>query len=374
MRVVLIGGHLSPALCVLGALPKDTKVLFIGRKYSLEGDGALSLEYETITSMGIPFVGLNTGRLQRRITKFTLLSLLKIPAGLIKSFLVLAKCRPDVVVGFGGYVSVPVIVCAYLLGIPVVIHEQTMKIGFGNRLVSKFAKKICISWESSREYFPKNKVVLTGNPVRKFSIVSSGFSIFGNKRPIIYITGGSSGAHAINVLIEGIIKELLYSYNVIHQVGDTQKYCDFERLECLKRELPPEIQENYILKKFIEPSQIGDIIKSSSLVITRSGINTVTELVYFEKPALLIPLPFSQKNEQQENAKYLEKIGLGKVFPQSKLTPEKLLQKIKLMLKDIEKYKINKEKFENIPAGRNAAQNIVSVINYVYKAKTEKKF
>lgn len=372
MKIVLIGGHLSPALSVLGALPKETNILFIGRKYALEGDGALSLEYETITSMGIPFVGLNTGRLQRKITKFTLLSLLKIPAGVIKSFLILAKFKPDVVVGFGGYVSVPVIFCAFLLRIPIVIHEQTMGIGFGNKLISKFADKICISWESSRQLFPKNKVVLTGNPLRKFPVLGSKFSIFGNKSPTLYVTGGSSGAHAINVLIEGIVEELLQSYNVIHQVGDSQKYSDFERLEHLWKNLPPELQDNYIVKKFIDPSQIGDIMKSSSLVVSRSGINTVTELIYFEKPALLIPLPFSQRNEQLENAKFLQGIGLGKVFYQSKLTPEKLLQKIRLMFKDIDKYKINKEKFENMP-GKNAAQNIVSVINHVYKSKTEKK-
>jgi UDP-N-acetylglucosamine--N-acetylmuramyl-(pentapeptide) pyrophosphoryl-undecaprenol N-acetylglucosamine transferase len=373
MKVILIGGHLSPALSVLEALPKNTEILFVGRKYALEGDSALSLEYKTITSLGVPFVGLNTGRLQRKLTKFTLLSLLKLPFGAIKSFLILIKFRPDVVVGFGGYVSIPVIFCAFILRIPIVIHEQTMEIGLANRLVSRFAKKICISWDSSREYFPKDKVVLTGNPVRKFSILNSKFSIFGNKLPIIYITGGSSGSHSINALIEGIIKELLTAYNVIHLAGDTHEYRDFERLEQLRRELPVELQDNYILKKFIDPSQIGDLINSSSLVISRSGINTVTELIYFEKPALLIPLPFSQNDEQLKNARFLEEIGLGKVLPQSKLSRKKLLQAIKSVFRNIKNYKIDKEKFGNLP-GKNAAQNIISVINYVHKSKTEKKF
>jgi len=373
MKVILIGGHLSPALSVLEAFPKDTKVLFVGRKYALEGDSALSLEYKTITSLNVPFVGLNTGRLQRKLTKYTLLSLFKLPSGIIKSFLILIKFRPDVVVGFGGYVSIPVILCSYLLRIPVVIHEQTMEAGLTNKLVSRFAKKICISWDSSKEYFPRDKVVLTGNPVRKFSILDSKFSIFGNKLPTIYVTGGSSGSHSVNELIEGIIAELLAVCNVIHQVGDTQKYRDFERLEQLRQDLPEDLQDNYILKKFIDPSQIGDLINSSSLVIARSGINTVTELIYFEKPALLIPLPFSQNSEQLKNAKFLKKIGLGKVLPQSKINQKKLLQAIKLMLCEINSYKIDKEKFGNLP-GKNAAQNIISVINYVYKSKTEKKF
>jgi len=155
MKIVIIGGHLAPALSVMEALPKNTKILFIGRKYALEGDSALSLEYKVVTDLNIPFVGLNTGRLQRKVTKYTFLSLLKFPFGIIKSFLILIRFRPDVVMGFGGYVSIPVIVCAFILRIPVVIHEQTMEAGLANRIVSLFAKKICISWNTSRKYFPK---------------------------------------------------------------------------------------------------------------------------------------------------------------------------------------------------------------------------
>lgn len=377
MKIVLIGGHLAPALSVLETLPKNTQVLFVGRKYALEGDSALSLEYKTITSLNVPFVGLNTGRLQRKLTKFTLFSLLKLPLGIIKSFLILIEFRPDVVVGFGGYVSIPVALCAFILRIPVVIHEQTMGVGLANRAVSLFAKKICISWNSSRKYFPKDKVVMTGNPIRKFPILNPAAagqsSIFNNKLPTIYVTGGSSGSHFINVLIEGIIEKLLKKYNVIHQAGDAQEYRDFDRLEQLRRNLPEKLRDNYILEKLIDPSQIGDLLNLSSLIISRSGINTITELIYFEKPALLIPLPFAQNNEQLKNAKFLEKIGLGIVLQQSKLNSKKLLQAISLMSHNIDDYKIDKEEFRNLP-GKNAAQNIISVISYVYKSKAAKIF
>lgn len=373
MKIVLIGGHLAPALSVLEALPKNTQVLFIGRKYPLEGDSALSLEYKTITSLNVPFVGLNTGRLQRKMTRFTLFSLLKLPFGIIKSFLILIKFKPDVVMGFGGYVSIPVIFCASTLGIPVVIHEQTMEVGFANRIVSLFAKKICISWESSRKYFPGNKVVLTGNPIRKFPISNSKFSIFSNKLPIIYITGGSSGSHFINVLMEKIIEELLGKYNIIHQVGDAQKYRDFDRLRQLRESLPEELRDNYILEKLIDPAQIGDLLNSSSLVISRSGVNTVSELIYFEKPAILFPLPFAQKDEQLKNAKFLEKVGLGIVLYQEKANEKQLLKTINLMFRNIDNYKINKDKLGGV-FHKNAAQNIISVINYVSESKAEKTF
>ena len=97
MKLAIIGGHLSPALSVLQSLSKDTEVLFIGRKYALEGDNALSLEYRTITSLNIPFVGLNTGRFQRKLTKYTFPSLFKLPFGIIKSMSTLIKFRTDVV-------------------------------------------------------------------------------------------------------------------------------------------------------------------------------------------------------------------------------------------------------------------------------------
>lgn len=378
MRIVIIGGHLSPALSVIDALPKDAEILFIGRKYALEGDSALSLEYETIVKLKIPFIGLNTGRLQRKLTRFTLFSLLKLPFGIVKSFLILTKFKPDVVVGFGGYVSIPVIPCAFILKIPVVIHEQTMEAGLANRLVSRFAKKICISWNSSRKYFPKNKVVFTGNPVRRFPILNSaikdGFSlaksIFNNKLPIIYVTGGSSGSHAINVLVEGALSVLLESYNIIHQTGGAHEYRDFDRLERLRGAMPEKLRDNYVLEKFIDPSEIGDLMNSSSLVIARSGMNTITELLYFAKPSLLIPLPFSQNNEQLKNARFLEKIGLSVVLHQNELNSNKLLQAIKLMFSNIGNYKIDEKELKNLP-GKHAAQNIVSIINYVGKGKTQ---
>lgn len=371
MKLIIIGGHLAPALSVLEVLPKNIKVLFVGRKYALEGDNALSLEYRTISALGIPFVGLNTGRLQRKVTKFTLLSLLKLPFGIIKSFLILLTFKPDVVVGFGGYVSIPVSFCAFLLGIPIIIHEQTMEAGLANRIISKFAKKVCISWNTSRKYFPKNKIVLTGNPIRKFITLNSKFSIFNNNLPTIYITGGSSGSHAINALTEEIIEQLLLFCNVIHQTGDAQKYHDFDRLIKIRNNLPETLRENYIIQKLIDPAGIGDILKSSDLIISRSGMNTVSELVYFEKPAILIPLPFSQHDEQLKNAKFLEKIGLGTVLQQRTLSGKRLLNSIRAKLNNISRFKLNRTEIGNV-GGKNAAKNIISVIDYVYKTKTTK--
>lgn len=370
MKIVLIGGHLSPALSILEAMPKDTEVLFIGRKYALEGDSALSLEYKTITSLKIPFVALNTGRLQRKLTKYTLPSLLKLPFGVGKSLLTLIKFRPDIVVGFGGYVSIPVVFSAYLLKISVVLHEQTLEAGFANRLLAKFATKICISWQASQKYFPKEKTILTGNPIRQFTVNNLQLTI-NKKLPVIYITGGSSGSHFINVLIEQCIRQLLEKYTVIHQTGSAQEFHDFDRLQNLKNSLQDKLSSRYMLKKFVDPTDVGEILNSASLVVSRSGINTITELIYFEKPALLIPLPFSQNNEQLKNAKLLESMGLGVVLEQNDVDSKKFLQTITLMFGNINNYKVDMKQLGNL-IGKNAVQNIINVINYVYKNKTAK--
>lgn len=372
MKIVLIGGHLSPALSVLESLPKDAEVLFIGRKYGLEGDNALSLEYTTITSLNIPFVALNTGRLQRKLTRYTIASFLKLPSGFIRSFLTLVKFRPDVVVGFGGYVSIPVVICAFALRIPVVLHEQTMEAGFANRFLARFATKICISWNASRKYFPKEKTVFTGNPIRQ---MANGKWQMANKEklPLVYITGGSLGSHFINLLVKGCIRNLLEKYIVIHQAGDAKEFGDFERLNTLKNGLPNEIKDRYVLQKFIEPKMVGLVLTNANLVVSRSGMNIITELLHFEKPSLLIPLPFSQNNEQLKNAKFLEKLGLGKVLQQNELDSKKLYQAITLMFHNINNYKILRDEGENLPR-KDAARNIISVINYVYKTKTAKIF
>lgn len=377
MKIAMIGGHLSPALSVIEHLPKETKMLFIGRKHPFEGDKTLSLEYKTIHSLGIAFAEITAGRLQRKFTRYTIISFLKFPIGIIQSFLILRKFKPDVVVGFGGYVSLSVALAAYAMRIPVVIHEQTLDAGLTNKIISVFAKKICISWDSSRKFFPREKTVLTGNPIRKFEVRSSPASPRGEKfkigidkaLPTIYVTGGSSGSHFINMLIEGCIEGLLGKFNVIHQTGDS-KHNDYDRLKIFWNKLSPNLRDRYILEKFIDPPQVGSILKNCNLVICRAGMNTITELLYFKKQAILIPLPFSQNNEQLKNAKFLERHGLGEVVLQNEIDSEKLYNKVVLMFENMRKYKLNKSIGEDLQ-GQDTVRKIIEVIEYVARQKKD---
>lgn len=360
MKLVCVGGHLAPLLAVLEVLPKDIEVLVVGRKYALEGDKAESLEFKTIRTLGYQFKAITTGRLQRIPTRHTLLSLFKTPVGFYQALKILKDFKPDVVLCFGGYISLPVSFAALLLQIPIVIHEQTTEAGFANKIIAPFAKKICISWESSLKFFPKDKVVLTGNPIRQFRVKSSELKVVDENIPLIYITGGSSGSHAINILVEGCIKKLLENFSVVHQTGDAREFQDFERLEKLRETLPKKFKERYMLAKFIEPSQVASILSQADLVVSRSGINTVSELMYFGTPCFLIPL----NNEQMRNAFLLQKQGLGEIGILEELSSHNMHSKIIEMFKNINTYKKSavtaKKKVKS-----DAAEHIIHVLKSV---------
>ena len=189
------GGHFSPALSIIESLPKDVSVLVVGRKYAFEKDKAISLEYRVAKERGIPFEPIVAGRMARSISANALLSLARVPKGFFSALRIVKGYKPDVIVSFGGYVTVPVIMVSALFRIPIIIHEQTLEAGLANKLASKFASKICISWEESRKYFPSKKVVLTGNPISEFTLGKTKDTY---EKPFLLVMGGSSGSHSIN--------------------------------------------------------------------------------------------------------------------------------------------------------------------------------
>ena len=363
MKVVIIGGHFSPALAVIEEL-KDEEVYYLGRKHTFEGDKAISLEQEEITKLGIPFYAINTARLQRKFTRHTVPSLVKFPLGFTQSLRILRQIRPEVVLGFGGYVSLPVVLAAFFLKIPVVIHEQTLEAGFANKIEAKFARKICISWQSSQQYFPKQETVLTGNPLRKIVLNAQPFREE-TGLPKLYITGGSSGSHVINLLVEESLEKLLKKFTVVHQTGDARAYADFERLQAKANKFGAQLAKNYHPQKFFSQEEVANSLSKANLVVGRAGINTVTELIYFKTPAFLIPLPFSQRNEQLKNALFLKGLGLAEIGIQNELTPDAFVETIFAMLKNLDRYQL-KEKVLML----DAAKNIVKVLKDVSTKKT----
>jgi UDP-N-acetylglucosamine--N-acetylmuramyl-(pentapeptide) pyrophosphoryl-undecaprenol N-acetylglucosamine transferase len=356
MKVVIVGGHLSPALAVIEKL-KGEGIFYVGRKHTFEGDKALSLEYQEIERLKIPFFAINAARLQRKFTRHTLPSLVKFPIGFIQSYKILSRIKPDIVLGFGGYLSLSVVRAASLLKIPIVIHEQTLGAGVSNKLISRFAKKICVSWKSSENYFPKEKVVLTGNPIKQAVINAKNKKNEESKIPMIYITGGSAGSHALNLLVEQTLDKLLKKYTVLHQTGGSEVYKDFERLEKRKN-------ERYECKKFLTSEEAALAMSKADLVVGRAGINTATELIYLEKPCFLIPIPVGQKNEQLKNAKFIKSLGLGEFVEQYSLTSDLFISTISSMLGNIANYKLKEEVLV-----KDAAEKILGVLRDVSEEK-----
>lgn len=334
MKVAIIGGHVAPALGFLYALPPSVDVIYIGREHVFEGDKGVSLEQQAVQKMGIRFLPLETGRIQRVLTKQTIPSFMRIPKGFFAAKDLLQNERPDVVVGFGGYVSVPVGFAAWLLGIPLIIHESTLKAGLANKILSPFAKKICLSWEGSRKYFPSQKTVVTGDPMLPFDMPIPSTVLPKSKEnlPFIVISGGSGGAHTVNVLIENILPQLLEKSTVLHLTGDAKTYNDYNRLCRKKSLLAKHVQERYVVVKYISPEIINSVFAKADLVVGRTGFNTVVTMLYLGKKMICIPLLTGQKNEQEENAKLLENEGLGVILNQDTLTSSVLLEHITKLL------------------------------------------
>ncbi|MDP4010751.1 MAG: UDP-N-acetylglucosamine--N-acetylmuramyl-(pentapeptide) pyrophosphoryl-undecaprenol N-acetylglucosamine transferase [Candidatus Roizmanbacteria bacterium] len=320
-KIMITGGHPSPALAVIDRLKEthpDTEVVFVGRKYNNQYENSESFEYQEIQSRNIRFIHLDAGRVTRIFSIRSMMSLLQVPLGFIQAFWIVMREKPDTILTFGGYIGFPVALVGKLFGIPIFTHEQTIHPGMANAYISHLSKKTFISFPQSQSYFSKNSTVLTGNPVRKsiFDTHSSTLKIDSNI-PSIYITGGSLGSHAINVLIEQIVRKLVETYTVIHQTGNILEFGDFERLQTLRSSLPQELQQRYILRRHIPDVDVGYVYAKSDIVIGRSGANTWFELVALKKPAILIPLPWSAYDEQKKQALLLADCGAAEMFDQS---------------------------------------------------------
>ena len=380
MKLIVTGGHMTPAVAVLEELFKierETKesmrIVYVGRRYAMEGDRSTpSVEYQYIPRLGVSFASLVTGRVQRVFTRYTIPSLLKIPIGFFHAFLILVRFRPDAILSFGGYIAVPVVVAGWLLGIPTVTHEQTLTFGRANKVIEVFAKKIAVSWEDSLKRFSTSKAVLTGNPVRQslFEIRSRKLvtSLSQEHLPFLYITGGNQGSHALNEVIEEALEELVSSFRIIHQTGSFSDKRDLRRLQKKRGRLPENLQKRYLVIEFVDDEEIGSVYKESDLVVCRSGANTVTELAILGKPAVCIPLPFSFQKEQEKNAEFLVQEKAAIVIHQKDLKKETFLEKLWYIRDHLTEFTKNARELSKT-VDRHAATKIVSLLYSVVKEK-----
>lgn len=350
MKVVITGGHLTPAVALIEGLEKrDVEILFFGRKKATEFGKGESLEYKTMSNRGIKFIAITTGRFMVRVNLVYFWSLLKIPIGFVQSFFWLVIYRPIMIFSFGGYVAFPVVLAGRLLGIPVYIHEQTKRLGLTNRLTAKFAKKIFVSFRETKDLergFYK-KMVFSGNLLRA-SILNKRKrrkpefmeeEEFDTAKKVILVAGGSLGSHKINMAVLGILEKILKEYNLVHLTGNSHPFYDYEGFKKIRGKLKKDLRNRYFLADNVDLDEFSWILEKTDLIISRAGANTVCEIAYFGIPSILIPLLISAFDEQTENAKVLVKANLALVIQEKDLTSFLLFSKIK----EIEK---NREKFE----------------------------
>lgn len=361
-HILVTGGHITPAIAVLEeafSQGRAWRVTVAGRKYAIEGANHLSPEYVLVTEKKWKFLPLTTGRIHRDNLLKVIPSLIKIPVGFFQGLWYLIADRPDVIVSFGGYLAVPVAAAGRLLGIPIITHEQTLVPGLANKFIAHMAKRICVTFPDDAHVFDPKKTVRTGLPIRKEIFAppkALSFSLNGRK-PILYITGGSTGAVSINNLVLPLIPELTKTYAVVHQTG-SESLASARKVQSL---LAKEAQTAYHVSDFISASDVAYLLAKSTLVIARSGANTVTEIAASGNVALFIPLPWSGGGEQMESAKWLAAHGGALVVPQAELTSTTLLTHIQSMVANHAMYAKKAHAFAStIPT--DAAKRVVSEI------------
>ena len=293
------GGHIFPAVAIADSLRKihpDCDILFIGAQGRME--------MEKVPKAGYPIEGLWISGIQRKLSIENLLFPIKLLSSLMKAKKILKRFKPDVVIGVGGYASAAVLRVAVSQGIPTLIQEQNSFPGITNKWLAPKVNKICVAYEGMEKYFPKKKLVLTGNPVREEMVNIEGkrekalsFFELDGSRPVLLITGGSLGARSVNQNIaDGLEKLVNEDIQVLWQTG---KPFYQEALEAANGF--PQVKVHEFIYNMDYAYAVADI------VVARAGAITVSELSLVKKPAILVPFPYAAEDHQTKNAMALVK-------------------------------------------------------------------
>lgn len=295
------GGHIFPAISIanaLKALHPDMEILFVG---------ALGrMEMEKVPAAGYKIIGLPIMGFQRKLTLANIKVVFKLMYSLIKARSIIADFKPDVAVGVGGYASGPLLKIASQKGIPTVIQEQNSYAGVTNKLLAKKAAKICVAYEGMERFFPKEKIIMTGNPVRqdleniagKRGEAASFFGLDSSKKTIL-VLGGSLGARTLNEsLAEKLDVLKKENIQVIWQTGP--RY-----FEEMKQKTDASGATNIKTMAFISHMDLA--FAAADLVVSRAGAGTISELCLVGKASVLVPSPNVAEDHQTQNALALAK-------------------------------------------------------------------
>ena len=290
------GGHIFPAIAIANAIKEkypDTEILFVGAEGKMEMEKVPAAGYQII---GLPIMGL-----QRRLTLENLKFPFKLIASMRKAKKIVKDFKPDVVVGVGGYASGPLLKAATKLGVPALVQEQNSYPGITNKILANKVQKICVAYEGLERFFPKEKILITGNPVRQDikNLVAKrdrGLEHFGldGSKKIVLVIGGSLGARTINESIAGGLEEL--SKNNIQLVWQTGKWYADKAEKAVANYTNDGIKTMAFIAKMDYAYAVADI------VISRAGASSISELCLAEKASIFVPSPNVSEDHQTKNA------------------------------------------------------------------------
>ena len=309
--IILTGGgtagHCTPNLALYPYLKNDFEnIVYVGSENGIERN--------IIENTEIPYYSIPCAKLNRVNKSKNFIMPFKVLLGVVKAGKILEKVKPDVVFSKGGYVSVPTVIAASIRKIPVITHESDYTVGLANKISSIYSKKVLTAFPETAKHVKNGEYV--GSPIRKSIFKASKEEAlksfgFNGKKPILLVTGGSQGAQIINKTLRKALPELLPKFDVIHVCGKNN----------VAQELS---QKGYFQTEYI--NKIENAFAVCSVCVSRSGANTLFEVMSLKIPTVLIPLPqTASRGDQILNANYFQKKGLAHVLPQENLTPESLV-------------------------------------------------
>ncbi len=316
------GGHLYPGVALAEELTtrqKGNEVLFVGTKRGIEA--------RVIPELGYPIEYMDVVGLKRKGLIGLLKGLLRLPRSFMQARRILKQFSPDIAVGVGGYASGPMILVAWLSGLPTVVLEQNSVPGFTNKVLSKFVDAVFITFEGSGKFFPAKKVQPLGNPIRRQLLENFLRSKVPDDKFNVLVLGGSQGAHRLNLrMVEAAahLGDLEEKVRVIHQTGET----DFELVERGYSELGFDAE----VSAFIE--DMSTVYRRADLVVCRAGATTLAEVQVAKKASILVPYPYAADNHQELNATEMVSAGASMMVLERDLDGERLATEIRSLYDD----------------------------------------
>jgi UDP-N-acetylglucosamine--N-acetylmuramyl-(pentapeptide) pyrophosphoryl-undecaprenol N-acetylglucosamine transferase len=333
------GGHFYPIIAVAEAihdLTRERKFLEPKLFYAAPDP----YDREMLIANEIAFIPTAAGKVRRYFSPLNWIDAIKTGWGIVRAVVRVFFLYPDVVFGKGGYASFPTLLAARLFRIPVVIHESDAIPGRVNRWAGKFAQRIAVSFPEAAEYFPKEKVAYTGNPIRKTILLPAREGVFeflklSRELPVLLVLGGSQGAQALNEVILNALPELLRYYQIVHQTGADNLHDVEGRARVILAN--SDFKERYKPFGYLNDLAIRMSAGAASLVISRSG-STIFEIAAWGLPSIMVPLPpdVAAEDHQTKNAFSYARSGAAIVIEQNNLTPKLLVAEVERLLQNEE--------------------------------------